>query len=93
MKLKEMDVGINDKIVGFSTKDRHYRQKLLRMGLVKGWTMWEKIQTLHFSFRSCRMSKIYLRSNPDKQTIEIGIAPSSMIFVRKNNLNETNLIE
>ncbi len=38
MKLKEMDVGINGKIVGFSTKDRHYRQKLLRMGLVKGET-------------------------------------------------------
>ncbi len=38
MKLKEMDVGINGKIVGFLTKDRHYRQKLLRMGLVKGET-------------------------------------------------------
>ena len=38
MKLKEMDVGINGKIVGFSTKDKHYRQKLLRMGLVKGET-------------------------------------------------------
>ncbi|KQC10745.1 MAG: iron transporter FeoA [Candidatus Cloacimonas sp. SDB] len=36
MKLKEMDVGISGKIVGFSVKDRHYRQKLLRMGLVKG---------------------------------------------------------
>ena len=38
MKLKEMDVGVNGKIVGFSAKDRHYRQKLLRMGLVKGET-------------------------------------------------------
>ena len=36
MKLKEMTVGSNGKIVGFLTKDRHYRQKLMRMGLVKG---------------------------------------------------------
>lgn len=38
MKLKEMDIGINCRIVGFIAKDRHYRQKLLRMGLVKGET-------------------------------------------------------
>lgn len=30
-----MDVGATAKIVGYSTKDRHYRQKLLSMGLVK----------------------------------------------------------
>ena len=36
--------------------------------------------------------KYIIRSNPDKQTIEMGIAPSSMIFVHKNNPNETNLI-
>ncbi|KQC10743.1 MAG: hypothetical protein APR54_11710 [Candidatus Cloacimonas sp. SDB] len=36
--------------------------------------------------------KYIIRFNPDKQTIEMGIAPSSMIFVHKNNPNETNLI-
>ncbi len=36
MKLKEMTVGSTGKIIGYSNSDRHYRQKLLRMGLVKG---------------------------------------------------------
>ena len=36
MKLKEMEVGSKVKIIGYSNTDRHYRQKLLRMGLVKG---------------------------------------------------------
>jgi len=30
--------------------------------------------------------------NPDKQTIEMGITPSSMIFIHKNNPNETNMV-
>ena len=36
MKLKDMTVGSSAKIIGYSNSDRHYRQKLLRMGLVKG---------------------------------------------------------
>ncbi|MBC8414971.1 MAG: ferrous iron transport protein A [Candidatus Cloacimonetes bacterium] len=36
MKLKDMEVGSNVKVIGYTTKDRHYREKLLRMGLVKG---------------------------------------------------------
>lgn len=36
MKLKEIEVGSNVKVIGYTTKDRHYREKLLRMGLVKG---------------------------------------------------------
>ncbi len=35
MKLKEMKSGDKGKIIGYDTKDRQYRQKLLRMGLVK----------------------------------------------------------
>lgn len=31
-----MEVGSNVKVIGYTTKDRHYREKLLRMGLVKG---------------------------------------------------------
>ncbi len=38
MNLKEMEIKSKGKIIGYSTKDRHYRQKLLRMGLVKGET-------------------------------------------------------
>ncbi len=33
-----------------------------------------------------------IRNNPDKQTIEIGIAPGSMVFVHKNKINDANLI-
>ncbi|MDO9577679.1 MAG: FeoA family protein [Candidatus Cloacimonadales bacterium] len=36
MKLKDIEVGSNVKVIGYATKDRHYREKLLRMGLVKG---------------------------------------------------------
>lgn len=36
MKLKDIKVGSNVKVIGYTTKDRHYREKLLRMGLVKG---------------------------------------------------------
>jgi ferrous iron transport protein A len=36
MKLKEIEVGSNVKVIGYTTKDRHYREKLLRMGLIKG---------------------------------------------------------
>ena len=36
--------------------------------------------------------KYIIRTNPDKQTIEMGIAPGSIIFIHKNNPNETNLI-
>ncbi|MCD4819495.1 MAG: ferrous iron transport protein A [Candidatus Cloacimonetes bacterium] len=35
MKLKELEVGDRAKIIGYSTKDRDYRHKLLRMGLIK----------------------------------------------------------
>lgn len=37
-------------------------------------------------------NKYIVRLNPDKQTIEMGIASGSMIFVHKNDLNEANLI-
>lgn len=33
-----------------------------------------------------------VRQNPDKQTIEMGIAPSSMVFVHKNDIKEANII-
>lgn len=36
MKIKDLEVGQRAKVVKYSTKDRNYRQKLLRMGLVKG---------------------------------------------------------
>lgn len=36
MKLKEMEVGCTAIIKSYCCKDRHYRQKLLRMGLIKG---------------------------------------------------------
>ncbi len=36
MKLKDIEVGSNVKVIGYTTKNRHYREKLLRMGLVKG---------------------------------------------------------
>ena len=36
--------------------------------------------------------KYIVRLNPDKQTIEMGIASGSMIFVQKNDLNEANMI-
>ena len=36
MKLKDIEVGSNVKVISYTTKDRHYREKLLRMGLVKG---------------------------------------------------------
>ena len=36
MKLREIEVGSNVRVIGYTTKDRHYREKLLRMGLVKG---------------------------------------------------------
>ncbi len=36
MKLKDMKAGETGKVTGYTTSDRNYRQKLLRMGLVKG---------------------------------------------------------
>lgn len=36
MKLKDMQINKNGKVLGYTTKDRNYRQKLLRMGLIKG---------------------------------------------------------
>jgi ferrous iron transport protein A len=36
MKLKDMKAGETGKVTGYTTPDRNYRQKLLRMGLVKG---------------------------------------------------------
>lgn len=38
MKIKDLEVGSNGKVTGYATKDRAYREKLLRMGLVKGAT-------------------------------------------------------
>ncbi len=36
MKLKDIEVGSNVKVAGYTAKDRHYREKLLRMGLIRG---------------------------------------------------------
>ncbi|MCF7849982.1 MAG: ferrous iron transport protein A [Kiritimatiellales bacterium] len=36
MKLKDLEVGASGKVIGYATNDRAYREKLLRMGLVKG---------------------------------------------------------
>lgn len=36
MKLKDFEVGSNVKVIGYTTKDRYYREKLLRMGLIRG---------------------------------------------------------
>lgn len=36
--------------------------------------------------------KYIVRLNPDKQTIEMGIASGSIIFVHKNDPNEANMI-
>lgn len=38
MKLKDLNVKDSGTVSGFSSNDRSYRQKLLRMGLVKGVT-------------------------------------------------------
>lgn len=35
MRLKDIEIGNKVEIVGYNSKDRQYRQKLLRMGLVK----------------------------------------------------------
>ncbi len=35
MKIKEMKIGQRARVVRYATSDRNYRQKLLRMGLVK----------------------------------------------------------
>ncbi len=35
MKIKEMQIGQKAKVVRYTTSDVNYRQKLLRMGLVK----------------------------------------------------------
>ena len=35
MKIKDMDIGQTGKVVGYEGKDRTYRHKLLRMGLIK----------------------------------------------------------
>lgn len=36
MKIKDLKVGQRAKVVKYSTNNKNYRQKLLRMGLVKG---------------------------------------------------------
>jgi ferrous iron transport protein A len=36
MKLKDMHPGARGRITGYGDADRDYRQKLLRMGLIKG---------------------------------------------------------
>lgn len=36
--------------------------------------------------------KYIIRGNPDKQIIDMGIAPRGTIFVHKNNIKEANLI-
>ncbi|MCK5676758.1 MAG: ferrous iron transport protein A, partial [Verrucomicrobia bacterium] len=38
MKLKEMKAGACGEVVGFTTSDPAYRQKLLRMGLTRSAT-------------------------------------------------------
>ncbi len=38
MKLKEMKAGARGEVVGFTTSDPVYRQKLLRMGLTRNAT-------------------------------------------------------
>ena len=36
MKIKDLEIGQKAKVVRYTAADRNYRQKLLRMGLVKG---------------------------------------------------------
>jgi ferrous iron transport protein A len=36
VKLKELNVGSSARILGYAGSDKRYRQKLLRMGLIKG---------------------------------------------------------
>ena len=36
MKIKDLKIGSSGKVIGYATNDRAYREKLLRMGLVKG---------------------------------------------------------
>ena len=36
MKIKDLEVGQAGKVVGYDGRDKAYRHKLLRMGLVKG---------------------------------------------------------
>lgn len=36
MKIKDMPPNTKGRVTGFSSSDRAYRQKLLRMGLIKG---------------------------------------------------------
>lgn len=36
MKIKDLEVGQKAKVLRYTATDRNYRQKLLRMGLVKG---------------------------------------------------------
>jgi ferrous iron transport protein A len=36
MKIKDLAVGSSGRVIGYSTQDRAYREKLLRMGLVRG---------------------------------------------------------
>jgi len=36
MKIKDLEVGQRAKVIRYTATDRNYRQKLLRMGLVKG---------------------------------------------------------
>ncbi len=50
-------------------------------------------------FRNCislsetlENNKYIVRLNPDKQTMEMGIASGSVIFVHKNDINEANLV-
>jgi ferrous iron transport protein A len=35
MKIRDMKIGASAQVVGYDTRDRMYRQKLLQMGLVK----------------------------------------------------------
>lgn len=36
MKIKDLRIGSHGKVIGYTTTDRAYREKLLRMGLVRG---------------------------------------------------------
>lgn len=36
MKIRDLEIGTTGRVTGYTTTDRAYREKLLRMGLVRG---------------------------------------------------------
>jgi Fe2+ transport system protein FeoA len=71
------------------SKERNCHGKRLRKGGGCGERKYRHCISLSEAMENRRY---IIRANPDKQTIEMGIAPSSMVFVHKNNINEANLI-